>query len=893
MVIMAEGKKELVLVNNEYAWVKDLSGGQIYVYLGPHKEPLSVDSEIVIQGSDREFRPIGGNLLKGVTFTVALESQYVILHNPEVAGQRAMTKGKNDALQLQTGKSIIRRGPCEFPLWPGQQANVINGHRLTSDQFLRIRVEGEVAEWDVKALQELLKEDWLIPKPVMKAPNQELDLDPDFTTLGEHTQPHKPTPAKSDPEPVEIKLPELTIGSEWIVRGSKTKFFIPPTGVKVLLAIDEVTKSEDDPYVMNGVPLDADEYVVLKNRSGRISYVLGSTTVIPCEDQVFVTDRSGVNPVFKAQSIDENSGVLLRTLVPMTRSTIQERMGYDVRIQFTPVAYFEDDDIYEDKEEDPKDLNLPPGTQLVVWREKRLVFPADGIQIIRKFEATHILAGTARYVKNSLTGRTRIVQGECLYLADPRCEEFTSRQLSKDLIGLWFPGTSVESYNPDLVPCITVPQGTAAMILKRGTGSSTRKTVVGYTTYFLEWDETLCEMKLSTSRGGEAKTYQNAIRVCYLWMKSNRINDVLTDGRTREDCEFEVQYTLTVDFEEAHKDSWFNVDDYVFLVCEEVRSRLRGGLLATPISELSTNYVEIIRDIVLGTKPSVSLSKSEENALTKLADYLTPHRPGIEFPRFGARLVDININAFSIQDPKLQAQLRTLQMAGINESVQTRSAQIALEGARTRADIERERSTLLTKVNEFNQDQELRITMVTEDTKRKKADEAQKTALALVTADKAKSLAEIAREAELAAKNDEMVTTQRTTLAALADIDLKIATLKQQSGLAALAVTAKDLEIKRLDELDRNKGLAEAAATVNASILPTLGAHLAEIRDSLVSEKLIGAFGSVANFRGMDITELATNTLSALPGVGKVLDRMRRGPSRDEPGPGMRRGSRE
>lgn len=883
---MAEAKqRDLIITTNEYAWVKDASSGYLYVYLGPHKEALSAESGIVNQDETRAYIRVFGdeaekNAIK--TFTYAREGQYVILHNPEV--ERAnMKRGKNDAIQLHNGKSIVKLGPCEFPLWPGQQAEVVDGHRLTSDQFLRIRVEGEIAEVDAKALQELLKEDWLLPKPPQPKAKPE---EPEGATLLIMTR----EPEEVDPIP-EVKLPELTIGSEWIVRGSKTKFFIPPTGVKVLVATDDVTKSEDDPYVMNGVPLDADEYVILKNRSGRISYVLGSTTVIPCEDQEFQTDRSGINPVFKAQSIDENSGVLLRTLVPMTRAMIQERMGADIRVQFTPIANLNED---EDEAPQPRiDGTLPPGTQLVVWREKRLVFPADGIQIIRKFEATHILAGTARYVKNSLTGRTRIVQGECLYLADPRCEEFASRQLTRDLIGLWFPGTTAESYNPDLVPCITVPQGTAAMILKRGTGSNTRKTIIGYTTYFLEWDETLCEMKLSTSRGGEAKTYQNAIRVCYLWMKSNRINDVLADGRTREDCEFAVQYTLTVDFEEKHQDSWFNVDDYVFLVCEEVRSRLRGGLLATPISELSTNYVEIIRDIVLGTKPSAETPKGEVNVLTKLADYITPHRPGIEFPRFGARLVDININAFQIQDPKLQAQLRLLQMSGINESVQTRTAQIALEGSRIRAGITREQSTLNTETAKFRSGQELVITSVEEETKRKKSEEVQRTTLAEVDAEKAKLLAELLRQKELAEKNDELATAQRTTLAALADLDLKIATLKQQSGLAALAVTSKDLEIKRLDELDRNRGLAEAAATVNASILPTIGAHLAEIRDSLVSEKLITAFGSVANFRGMDITELATNTLSALPGIGKVLDRMRRGPSRDEPGPNMRRGSRE
>lgn len=877
---MAEGKKELVLVNNEYAWVKDLSGGQIYVYLGPHKEPLSVDSEIVLQNENREFVPVGGGLLKGQTFIVALESQYVILHNPEVSGQRGMTKGKNDANQLQTGKSIIKRGPCEFPLWPGQQADVVDGHRLTSNQFLRIRVEGEISATDVQHLQDLIKEDWVAPKPVESTEVKGSDTEVDAVY-------HITPPPKNigEPEPTEVKLPELTIGSEWIVRGSKTKFFIPPTGVKVLPATDPVTRSSKDPYVMNGVQLEADEFVTLKNRNGRISYVLGSTTVIPCEDQVFVTDRGGSNPKFKATSIDENSGVLLRTLVAMTPSEIQRRMGDDVRIQFTPIAGTTGNDDEDERDEQPsREVSLPPGTQLVVWRTKRLVFPADGIEITRKFEAIHILAGTARYVKNFLTGRTRIVQGERLYLTDPRCEEFVTRDIPDDVLALWFPGASIDNYNPDLVPCITIPQGTAAMILKRGSNAEVRKTITGYATYFLEWNETLCEMKLSASRGGEAKSYKNAIRVCYLWMQGNRINDVLVDGRTREDCEFEVKYTLSVDFDMTHKDSWFNVDDYVFLVCEEVRSRLRGGLLATSISDLSTDYVEIIRDIVLGSKPVEP--KGGETVLTKLADRISPHRPGINFPRFGATLVDININGFQIQDPNLQQQLRRLQMSGIEESVKTRQAQTALEGLQRRSTIEREQATLQSDTAKFKLTIDLTSTEATQETARKKLEAEQKTAMARVESAKIAELATLAKDSEVSGKSNELAKATKVAEEALAEIDAKIAELQKNAAMLALTAREKSVEIERIDIIDRQKATAEAAATINASIVPTLAAHLAEIRDSLVSEKLITAFGSVSNFRGMDVVELATQTLSALPGLGNVLNRLRRGPA--DPGPNER-----
>jgi hypothetical protein len=876
---MAEGKKELVLVNNEYAWVKDLSGGMIYVYLGPHKEPLSVDSVIVLQGPNREFIPTGGELLKGQTFVQALESQYIILHNPETPGTRPMSRGKNEAVALQTGKSIVKRGPCEFPLWPGQQAEVVDGHRLTSNQFIRIRVEGEIAPDDIKALQDLIKEDWVAPKPVESVPAEVKGSTSEVDAVY-RSQPEVP-------ESVEPQLPELTIGSEWIVRGSKTKFFIPPTGVKVLLATDPVTKSAREPYVMNGVQLDADEFVTLKNRSGRISYVLGSTTVIPCEDQVFVTNGLS-NPKFKATSIDDNSGVLLRTLVAMTPSEIQKRMGSDVRIQFTPIAGMNDESEDPADEQPTREVSLPPGTQLVVWRTKRLIFPADGIEITQKFEAIHILAGTARYVNNSITGQTRIVQGERLYLADPRCEEFVTRDIPDDTLALWFPGTTIESYNPELVPCITIPQGTAAMILKRGSNAEVRKTITGYATYFLEWNETLCEMKLSASRGGEAKSYKNAIRVCYLWMQGNRINDVLVDGRTREDCEFEVKYTLSVDFDPAHKDSWFNVDDYVFLVCEEVRSRLRGGLLATSISDLSTNYVEIIRDIVLGTKPTTT-TEGGANAITRLADLIS-HRPGINFPRFGATLVDININGFRISDERLQHQLRELQMSGISESVNTRKAQIALEGEQRRSSIEHERATLQGETAKFKLQIDLDSTESAQDIARKKLEAEQKTALARVESTKASELAVLDKDSEVATKTNELSRSTREAEAALAQIDAQIAELRKTASLLALASKEKSTEIERLDVIARQKAQADAAATVNASILPTLGAHLAEIRDSLVADKLIGAFGSVSGFRGMEVVELAAQTLSALPGVSNVLSRLRKSPAiREEPGERNRR----
>jgi hypothetical protein len=907
---MAEGnKREFVLTKFRYAWILDRSKGDTWLYCGPDKPPLEPHQVCVILAGNR-FKEVSieEEQTAIMDYVIANEDQYVILHNPQ-AQPREQEKGKNDTTpELHRGKIVVKRGPVSFALWPGQAAEVVNGHRMTEDQYLRIRITGDISPDDSIALCELVREEW---------------------------QPSAAPGAKGS-------FP-LTIGTEYIVRGQKTSFFIPPTGVTVLKATDPVTKDPRDEYVMNGVQLDADEYAALRNRVGRISYVRGSTTVIPCVDQVFQA-TSGRNSKFKAVSIDENSGVLLRTLAALTPSEIQDRMG-DAKVVFTPVSgavepapepdegsgpkhvspiavtaalpstsapsalpatqrllpseASEDEEPVEDSEascedapgaslfaikpepptasteavapppappvppsegeEDDQEVALPPGTELVVWRQKRLVFPVDGIEIVRKFDAVHILPGTARYVKNLLTGKTRVVEGEVLYLADPRCEEFVTRVIPEDTLLLWFPGSEVHEYDEQLVPCITIPQGTAALIQRNGSEGqrTTRRIIRGYATYFLEWDESLATMKISGSRPGQPKDYREGRTICYLWVEGNRINDAMT-GRSREDCEVFVTYTLQVDFDPAHRNDWFNVDDYVYLVCEEVRSRLRGGLLTTPIDSLATDYVGVIRNIVLGTKP-------EEG-----------HRPGIQFTRCGARLVDVYVNEFTIQDAQLREKLRQLQTQGVTESVDTRKAELSLEGQRRRAGLEKDKLDLELKLAEAKAEQGVAISRATEKQKQEQAAAAEATLLAKAKGEEKRVLEVLQAQGTTSEERRKQEDLLRKHEKVVAQLVADIAVLRQQAEECSVKIEERRLAIKRTDDSEREMTKAQAAATVNASIVPTVAAHLAEIRDSLVADKLVAAFATASSFRGSQIVDLAAQTFSALPGVGRVLEGFRR-----------------
>lgn len=826
-------QRDLILAPNQFAWVLDRTTGQVNVFRGSHKEALSADHRLVVWKNSQfmEIAETDDPTVAIQPFVKAAEGQYVVLRNP-YSKVKEMTSGKNNSIPLDTGKNVIMRGPIEFALWPGQEADVIDGHRLEEGQYLKIRVTGPIEEVDAVSLWKLVREEWREQIEAVAVADPEA---PEKDGLQGPTE--------------RVAKFRFQMGAEFVVRGSATSFFIPPTGITVIPTDDDATGSG---FTRNGVRLEADEYVTLVNRSGRLSYVYGPTTVIPCVDQEFRANPQTRDFVFKAVAIDENSGVLLRTLSEMTVEEARQRVP-GVRIL---------------NHEGGDDANpaLPPGTQLVVWKENRLVFPADGIEIVRRFEALHILAGTARYVKNLLTGKTRVEKGEKLYLPDPRVEVLVERTLTSEQIQLWFPHGG---YDPKLVPCATVPQGTASMVLGiAGDGQVTRRVLVGHTIHFLEWDETLAVIKISGSRPGQPKDWKNAVAICYLWTSGNRINDVVTGLRSKDDCEFSLEYTLTVDFDREHSNDWFNVDDYVFLVCDEVRSRLLGALLAYPINDIATNFVGLVRDIVLGKK------EGEQ------------HRPGIPFARCGAALVDINVRSFRISDPELENQLRRLQKAGVTDSIMTREAQITLDGSQKRLEIERLKLEIEVLLQVAKAKAAVEKGEAAEEQKRREAASKRATEedglkaereLAALRAEVEKSRLELqhANSRLQAVQREELQTLAAKIMLAVAEAEAERSNLQAKGDLALYAVEQEKAR-QKLEEIIRQiDANAEAAAKVNVSILPTIVADLHTLADTQVAVRVAEALGRTATFRGMDMNELLAQIAGGSPVVARVLDTLK------------------
>lgn len=167
-------ERDILVASNEYAYVQDLTKGDIVLYVGPTKISLS-NTERIVDLRDGRFVPVRAEEGLGVSaFVTASSSEYVILENPLKDPSVRPVKGNNGAVELRVGRKVVVPGPATFPLWPGQRARVVEGHSLREDEYLIVRVV---------------------------------------------------EPTDEDPRP---------IGTEFIVRGADTSFYLPRTGHEVV-----------------------------------------------------------------------------------------------------------------------------------------------------------------------------------------------------------------------------------------------------------------------------------------------------------------------------------------------------------------------------------------------------------------------------------------------------------------------------------------------------------------------------------------------------------------------------------------------------------------------------------------------------------------------------------
>ncbi|MFC1745369.1 SPFH domain-containing protein [Candidatus Riflebacteria bacterium] len=617
---MPENKEnDLILAPNEFAYISDTQSGIISVIVGPNKKSLAGTDQLIFFNTHRKvFEPC---TMKDAIqyFPFADDRSYVVLQNPasDEATSHPKAEKTNQPVELHFGGKINIKGPTTFPLWPGQIARVIEGHQLRSNQYLLVQVYNE------KAAREYWKE------AVMKK-----------ASAGDEKQ-----------EVQTQDISELTTGQLLIIKGTEISFYIPPTGIEVLM-------DEHGNYVRNAVTIERLQYCILLDESGDKRYVRGPAVVFPSPTETFIT-RNGKR-VYNAIELNENMGLYIKVIAD-----------------------------YKDKKTGKE---LKAGEEIfITGEEQKIYFPCAEHAIIKYGDdpihyAVAIPSGEARYILNKKTGEISMVMGPKMYLPNPEEVVLVRRILDEKLVKLWFPGNqealehnkrllslkrgSKDSYvldekvkarekaSPNLLAPkkekitdelqrkttytpprtltldtkydgavnINVWPGFAVQVVSN---TGRREVIEGPKCILLEYDQILEAMELSTSI---PKTDQMIIKTSYLRIKNNRISDLVI-GVTKDFVDIKIGISYRVNFEGDPK-VWFDVENYVKFLTEHCRSMIRNSIKRYGIEEFVDEHINIIRDTILG--------KSKDKK-----------RAGRFFPENGMKIYDVEVLHIAIGDEEI------------------------------------------------------------------------------------------------------------------------------------------------------------------------------------------------------------------------------------------------
>lgn len=565
-----ENRNDLVLNINEYAYVLDMTKGQVSVYVGPNKTSLSNSDRLVQYNStSKRFEPCDyKSAIK--LFCTAPEGWYILLKNPEESGKHPTTGSvSNSPSTIQIGQKVNIKGPCSFALYPGQMARTIQGHTLHSNQYLLVRV------YDADAANKTL--------------------------------------------PADAETKYVT-GNLIIIKGTDRSFYIPETGFEVIPVNNDPKRG----YVRNAVTLERLEYCILKDEDGNKRYMHGPAVVFPEPTETFVEQNGSIK--YKAIELSEISGVYVKVIADYT------------------------DSVTKQKHKTGEELFITGKDQMIYYpRPEHALISYDGNNV---YHAIAIPKGEGRYVMNRKTGDIKTVKGPAMFLPDPRNEVIVNRRLSKSECELWYPGNkevlvhnlgnnnevSVDGFI-ETADCSYLSTSAASAVSKalrnavfedstfnRKSGftkprsitfdnkydgvvslnvwtgyavdvvskDGTRNVVRGPQTILLDYDQTLEALSFST---GKPKTTDKMISTVYLRYKNNKISDII-NVETNDFVTVEIKVSYNVDFDEAHIDKWFSVDNYVKLLCDKIRSDVKRGVKQYDIQEFYHNYSEIVRELI-------------------------------------------------------------------------------------------------------------------------------------------------------------------------------------------------------------------------------------------------------------------------------------------------------
>lgn len=606
---------ELILPPGVFAFVLDETKGHINTLCGPIKQSLSnTDRLVTYDAKQKRFVPAPNQQAAIQTNIIVPKGSYVVLENP-ASNNKQPEPGKAEVMPIGTlrmGQIENISGPQSFPLWPGQVATVVKGHHLRTNQYLMGRVYDD----------EAAKTNW--DKSVVKP-----------STPEEHEGGDRNRPAKNA---LGLNKDSLVTGQLIVIRGTSVAFYIPPTGVEILV-------DEGNNYVRDAVTLERLEFSILLDEDGNKEYKIGPAVVFPTPTQQFFTKEG--NRKFRAFELQPTTGLHIKVIADYEEDGVKHEAGEEMFITGvdTPIYY---------------------------PREEHSLITYGGQE---KSFAVAIPGGEGRYVLDRLNGNVDLVEGPAMFLPNPIKQVIVLRNLSDSECDLYYPGNEeVKRINRQrrgvvadpgasgysntpimsfLAASVSTPtrelagKASFADAITRGTSytpprtitidskydgavrvevwsgfavqvvnsQGNRRTVVGPQTILLQYDEHLERLSLSK---GKPKNSDSRLNTVYLRHISNPVSDIIS-LKTKDLVNVDIQVKYLVRFEEDESDNWFNIDNYVQYMVDHLRSLIGNAVRNIGVQEFYSNATNILRDTVLGLKSngeSRSLKHFAENGMT-------------------------------------------------------------------------------------------------------------------------------------------------------------------------------------------------------------------------------------------------------------------------------------
>lgn len=881
-------KGDFPILPNEFAWIMSKESGKIKTAVGPIKVQIGQNEEIVEFNEDtKTFEVL--NERRAQKLKVIPKGWYAVLTNPAAETRGQPNPGETqeiDPKQLQVGIKVVISGEKSFALWPGQMIKIVEGHTLKSNECLLCRVYDEdaarkyVAQAVIKTV-DIASE----PKEVGKEAKEESKSE---------VAPVQKKEDKPSIDPVKEIISKATTGQRIIIKGKDISFFIPPTGIEVL--------KENGSYVRQAVTLEELEYCVLVSERGTKRFCYGPAIVFPEADESFMTSIENARK-FRALDLNEISGIYVKVIRSYKDKdkdgkekefkegeelfiTGKDQPFYFPRPEHTLISYGKSpvhfavavpkgDGRYVlgrmtsniRTERGPKMLLLDPRVDVAVRRvltpaQVRLWFPgnfeAEKVNAeLRKFKETDAAFVTERTLKakgmkgvgveKSLESSARNL---VMAMAEPVSDSYGGEEISRKPTFTAPLTVTIDTKYEGPVK-IVVWSGYAVLVKDSG---GKRRVVKGPQPIILEYDEEPEVLRLST---GKPKNTDQLLETIYLLTTANKVSDII-EVETSDFCTVSLKLSYRVNFE-GEPEKWWNVENYVKLLCDHLRSLLKNMAKHHAIEDFYANAIDLIRDAILGKAEVKAEGKPESKA----------ERPGRVFTENDMKVYDVEVLGVEIQDNQISDALRAAQSEAVDATIQKKRLEIALEKTRQTQEVERAKAEEINNTKLAGYDLQNKENAARAETT--------KQSLALEV-EKAKQQLEV-NLARVTSEIEEANQKRQAELAKQVDLD-KINTaqlVREKAKEDQELILAKEKMAQRLEEL---KAEVQAVVEKAKAISPELIAALEAFGDKELAQKMAESMAPLAILGGKSVADTLAQLLkgTALEDVVKKL-----GANKEEP----------